>query len=101
MLAAKKRPRADNVADGGRNQRVTRFMRRHGLVSRAVALVVLCQGLVMAWLAQTRQLLPPALRKRQRSSRGATLQAAHFASLSPSSQKHVMTPAKINSKMTL
>ena len=29
MLAAKKRPRADNVADGGRNQRVTRFMRRH------------------------------------------------------------------------
>ena len=26
MLAAKKRPRADNVADGGRNQRVTRFM---------------------------------------------------------------------------
>ena len=59
----------------------TRFMRRHGLVSRAVALVVLCQGLVMAWLAQTRQLLPPALRKRQRSSRGATLQAAHFASL--------------------
>ena len=60
-----------------------RFMRRHGLVPRTVALVMLCQGIVMAWLAATRQLLPAALRRRQRSSaHGAILlQAAHFASL--------------------
>ena len=56
-----------------------RYMRRHRLVPRPIALVTLCQGLVMAWLAETRQRLPTELRKRSR--RCASLQAAHFASL--------------------
>jgi hypothetical protein len=59
-----------------------RFIRRHGLAPRAVALVMLCQGLVMAWLAGTRQRLPAELRRRPRGgSRAAPLHAAHFASL--------------------
>lgn len=56
-----------------------RYMRRHRLVPRPIALVTLCQGMVMAWLAETRQRLPSELRKRSR--RCASLQAAHFASL--------------------
>lgn len=58
-----------------------RFMRRQGLVPRAIALVILCQGLVMAWLAETRQRLPVEFRRRPRGARGTSLQAAHFASL--------------------
>ena len=59
-----------------------RFLRRHGLASRVVALVMLCQGLVMAWLSATRQRMPAELRKRPRTVEGRqTLKAAHFASL--------------------
>lgn len=63
MLAAKKRPRADNVADGGRNQRVTRFMRRHagsvqlqaeGISAMARATHELGQTLVAAAAAHAR-----------------------------------------------
>ena len=63
MLAAKKRPRADNVADGGRNQRVTRFMRRHagsvqlqaeGVSAMARATHELGQTLVAAAAAHAR-----------------------------------------------
>ena len=46
-----------------------RFLRRHGLASRVVALVMLCQGLVMAWLSATRQRMPAELRKRPRTVR--------------------------------
>ena len=58
-----------------------RFLRRHGLASRAVALVMLCQGIVMAWLAKTRQRLPADLRQRPRGAAAASLRTAHLASL--------------------
>lgn len=58
-----------------------RFTRRHRLVSRTVALVMLAQGLVMAWLAETRQRLPSELRRRPRAQRRPSIQAAHYASL--------------------
>lgn len=61
-----------------------RFLRRHGLVPRVAALVMLCQGLVMGWLAVTRQRLPDNLRKRpHRHGAGGAfmLQTAHLASL--------------------
>ena len=61
-----------------------RFLRRHRLIPRVPALVVLAQGLVMGWLAETRQRLPSELRKRPRRHHTAgadSLRAAHLASL--------------------
>ena len=56
-------------------------MRRLGLAPRALAGALLCQGLVMAWLAATRQRLPPELRSRPSGVPTASMQVVHAATL--------------------
>lgn len=58
-----------------------RYMRRHGLAPRVVASALLCQGLVMAWLAATRQRLPAPLRQRPTACAPPSLAVVHAAQL--------------------
>ena len=58
-----------------------RYMRRHALAPRVVASALLCQGLVMAWLAATRQRLPAPLRQRPTACAPPSLAVVHAAQL--------------------
>jgi len=59
---------------------IVRFLRRHGLAARQLGSVLLCQGVVMAWLAAKKDALPAELRRRA-AGPAASVAVAHAASL--------------------